>query len=233
MAQLEIVFENENLIVINKPHGLLVHRTPIAKDATEFALQLLRDQIGYRIYPSHRLDRKTAGLLLFAKDEETNSQMSALFSQGKVEKVYYAIVRGYSPQSGEIDYNLDDGRGPKKAITLFETLRLFEIPVAFGNYKSSRYSLVKLKPLTGRFHQLRKHMAHMRHPIIGDRPHGCNKQNKLWKEKFNRPNMFLYAASLKFKTSHTEELYIEGRPSLEFQAALNFLKLTSSSPFLL
>ncbi len=195
---LEIIFENDGLIAINKPHGLLVHRSKIAADATEFAVQILRDQINQLVWPVHRLDRKTSGVLLFAKSKEFNSKVQQLFQERSVSKIYKSIVRGHTPKSGTIDYPLTENEKTQDAITHFNTLQHFEINLPFGKFPTSRYSLVELKPETGRFHQLRKHLAHIRHPIIGDRPHGCNKQNKLWKEKFEMTTMMLHAEQLAF-----------------------------------
>ncbi len=195
---LEIIFENDGLIAINKPHGLLVHRSKIAADATEFAVQMLRDQINQLVWPVHRLDRKTSGVLLFAKSKEFNSKVQQLFQERSVSKIYKSIVRGHTPKSGTIDYPLTENEKTQDAITHFNTLQHFEINLPFGKFPTSRYSLVELKPETGRFHQLRKHLAHIRHPIIGDRPHGCNKQNKLWKEKFEMTTMMLHAEQLAF-----------------------------------
>lgn len=196
---LDIIQLVDGLVAINKPHGLLVHRSPIAGDASEFAVQLLRDQLGQRVYPVHRLDRKTGGVLLFALEESLNPAMQMLFAEGKVHKTYLAIVRGYTPDTLAIDYPLkrDDGV-VQDAFTKLKTLHRAEIPVAFGKHATSRYSLVELEPATGRMHQLRKHMAHVMHPIIGDRPHGCNKQNKLFKEQFNMNTMLLHARHLSF-----------------------------------
>ncbi len=196
---LNIIYESDGLVAINKPHGLLVHRSPIARDASEFAVQLLRDQLGQRVYPVHRLDRKTGGVLLFTLEESLNPVMQMLFAEGKMHKTYLAIVRGYTPDTLEIDYPLkrDDGV-VQEAFTKLKTVQRAEIPVAFGIHATSRYSLVELEPATGRMHQLRKHMAHVMHPIIGDRPHGCNKQNKLFKEQFAMNTMLLHARHLSF-----------------------------------
>ena len=183
MIMLDVLFENENLIAIHKPHGLLVHKTSIAKDAKEFAVQILRNQIGQHVYPVHRLDRKTSGVLLFAKNREANARLQGLFREKKVNKTYRAIVRGYTSAAFTIDYPLKNGSKLQSAHTEGKILQQFEIPVPLGKFESSRYSLVELTPCTGRFHQIRKHMAHIMHPIIGDRPHGCNKQNRMWKKK--------------------------------------------------
>lgn len=196
---LEILIETEELIAINKPHGLLVHRSRIAKDATEFALQLLRDQIGQRVYLAHRLDRKTSGVLLFGKSKQVEAELQQLFSQRKINKQYLAIVRGYLKESDCIDYALEHEGKVKEAITHFSSLDTFELPFQTSRYPTSRYSYISLKPETGRFHQIRKHMAHIFHPILGDRPHGCNKQNKLWKEQYGLTEMMLHAEVLEFR----------------------------------
>ncbi|WP_020607303.1 pseudouridine synthase [Spirosoma spitsbergense] len=198
---LSILYQSDDLVAINKPHGLLVHRSPIASDATEFAVQLLRDQLGQRVYPVHRLDRKTGGVLLFALSESMNSVMQQQFMEGQVHKTYIAIVRGYTPDSQTIDYPLrnDETGVSQDAVTHIKTLQRTEIPLPLGKHPTSRYSLVELTPTTGRMHQLRKHMAHILHPIIGDRPHGCNKQNKLFKENFEMNTMLLHAQQLTFR----------------------------------
>ncbi len=212
---LEILYKDEHLVAINKPHGLLVHKSPIAADASEFAVQMLRDQIGERVFPAHRLDRKTGGVLLFALSPEMNAKMQSMFEARQVQKTYLAIVRGYVPENGEINYPLTNDNGlTQDALTRYERLGRAEIPVAFGKHPTSRYSLVKLNPETGRQHQLRKHLAHIFHPIIGDRPHGCNKQNKLWKETWNMNTMLLHASELRFEHPATGEV-VEIRAGLQ------------------
>lgn len=221
---LDIIFENDTLLAINKPPGLLVHKSRIAKDAKEFALQMVRDQIGQRVYLTHRLDRKTSGVLLFAKTKEANANVQKLFRERKVSKVYKAIVRGFIPPQGFIDYPLTENNKTQTAQTIYDRLQTFEIPLPFGKFPTSRYSLVKLQPKTGRFHQLRKHMAHIFHPIIGDRPHGCNKQNKLWKEKFNMMSMLLHAEQLSFTLADGTTIKINATPHSEFSRVLELLK---------
>ena len=201
---LPVLHQCANLVAINKPHGLLVHRSPIAADASEFAVQLLRDQLGQRVYPVHRLDRKTGGVLLFALSEAMNAAMQQQFMDSQVAKTYLAIVRGYTPDEQAIDYPLrrDDGHTVtvlQDAFTMVKTLRRTEVAMPFGKHTTSRYSLVELTPTTGRMHQLRKHMAHVLHPIIGDRPHGCNKQNKLFLERFGMNTMLLHARQIRFQ----------------------------------
>ncbi len=221
---LEIVYENEQLIAINKPHGLLVHRTRIAADAREFAVQMLRDQVGAKVYPIHRLDRKTSGVLLFAKDPATCGQVQRLFRERKIRKCYKAIVRGHLSARGRIDYPLREGDKIREAITDYELIEHFEIPVPHGKFETSRYSLAALFPRTGRHHQLRKHLAHIFHPIIGDRPHGCNKQNRLWKERFAMTNMLLHAESLHFQFAEGQDVQIYATLSSTFQEVLHRLR---------
>ncbi|MFY0601359.1 MAG: pseudouridylate synthase [Cyclobacteriaceae bacterium] len=228
---LPIVYQDQHIIAINKPHGLLVHRSGIANDATEFALQLLRNQINQKVYPAHRLDRKTSGVLIFALTSEADTAMQMLFQERKINKTYLLVARGYTDDEGTIDYPLrrDDGR-TQNAITRYKTLDRFEIKVPFGKHSTSRYSLVEAYPETGRMHQIRKHFAHIFHPIIGDRAHGCNKQNKLFKDRWQMETMLLHASSVHF--THPileEEVTIEAERSIEFQRTIDLLNLTLST----
>lgn len=223
---LEILYRDDHLVVVNKPHGLLVHRSKIATDAEEFALQILRDQIDQHVYTIHRLDRKTSGILVFALSKEVNALMQDQFASHQITKTYHAIVRGYTPEHGEIDYALINDSGKKQdAITHFKTIQKTEVPVPFGKFETSRYSLIEVQPQTGRFHQIRKHFAHLRHPIIGDRPHGCNKQNRLFKEKWNMMTMMLHAQEIEFTHPITNEpMRINADYHPEFKRTLGFLQ---------
>ena len=229
MPMLEIIFQDEHLVIINKPHGLLVHRSKIATNTDVYALQLLRDQIGKKVYPVHRLDRKTSGVLIFALSPEVNSLMQKQFAANQVSKIYQAIIRGYTPESGTIDYALTNDNGKTQdAVTNFKTLQQTEIEVAHGKFTTSRYSLIEIHPQTGRFHQIRKHFAHLRHPIIGDRPHGCNKQNKLFKEQWNMITMMLHANRIEFNHPITNEPMLINAPfHEEFMRTLDFLQFNS------
>ena len=222
---LEILFEDEDFVAINKPHGLLVHKSSIAADTSEFALQLLRDQIGKKVYPAHRLDRKTAGVLLFSLNKEMDSAIQTAFSQNLIKKEYLAVLRGHTDSEGTIDYPLKKENGTiQEALTNYQTLATTEIDLPFGKFPTSRYSLVLAKPETGRMHQLRRHFAHIFHPIIGDRPHGCNKQNKLWKDTFQHDTMLLHAKSLAFIHPRTQEnIFIQAQIQPEFERALAIL----------
>ncbi|WP_313261377.1 pseudouridine synthase [Sphingobacterium sp.] len=224
---LEILFEDEDFVAINKPHGLLVHKSSIAADTSEFALQILRDQIGKKVYPAHRLDRKTAGVLLFSLNKEMDSAIQTAFSQNLIKKEYLAVLRGHTDPEGTIDYPLKKENGTiQEALTHYQTLATTEIDLPFGKFPTSRYSLVLAKPETGRMHQLRRHFAHIFHPIIGDRPHGCNKQNKLWKDTFQHDTMLLHAKSLAFSHPKTQEnILIQAQIQPEFERALGILNI--------
>lgn len=226
---LEIVFQDEHLIAINKPHGLLVHRSKIANDATEFALQMLRDQIGKQVSPVHRLDRKTSGLLLFAFEKDVEIAMHKQFQEGLVAKKYLAILRGYAPDELDINYPLAKDNGTiQKAFTSFKTLQRAELDVAFGKHPTSRYSLVEAAPNTGRMHQLRRHFAHIFHPIIGDRKHGCNKQNRLFMEEFEMTTMLLHASELSFLHPVTDiQINLKAKLQNEFIRMMEMMNFSS------
>ncbi|UIR55708.1 pseudouridine synthase [Sphingobacterium sp. SRCM116780] len=227
---LEVLYQDEDIIAINKPHGLLVHRSSIARDASEFALQLLRDQIGQTVYPAHRLDRKTAGILLFSLNKEMDKELQQLFQNQCIAKKYIAVLRGHAPEEMYIDYPLRKENGTiQEAQTNFKTIAKAELAVPFGKFPTSRYTLVEANPVTGRMHQLRKHFAHIFHPIIGDRPHGCNKQNKFWKDTFDMDTMMLHASELTFVHPKTKEtIVIKANLQPEFNRVLSILNLANN-----
>lgn len=201
---LDILFEDEDLIIIDKPAGLLVHRTRQAFGEEENALISLRDQIGSWVAPVHRLDRATSGALLFAKREEILPQLKSQFMERSVEKRYLTLVRGI-PNNKEalIDHPLQSERSGKlqEAQTRYKVIAETEIPFnSTGRYPTSRYSLLDVDLLTGRTHQIRRHMAHIRHYIIGDKKHGDNKQNIFFADKFSLDNLLLH--SWKMSLSH-------------------------------
>lgn len=207
---LEILYHDDDIIAINKPSGLLVHKSHIDKHETRFALQLLRDQIGQYVYPVHRLDKPTSGVLLFALNAEVAQMMSLLFRSADVRKEYVAIVRGFTPEEMLIDYPLKqmlDTKEQKKlgitkeaqeAKTASMRLATVEFPYPVSRYPVARYSLVKLEPTTGRKHQLRRHMKHIFHPIVGDTKHGRGEHNKLFREKFECHRLLLHAHKIQF-----------------------------------
>ena len=208
---LEILYRDDYLVAVNKPSGLLVHRSPIDKHETAFALQILRDQIGQYVTPVHRLDKPTSGVLLFALDSATAKSMSLLFRANKVHKRYMAVVRGYTEESGFIDHPLKqmlDTKAQKEAgitkeeqeaQTAYVRLATVELPYAVSRYPAARYSLLQLLPKTGRKHQLRRHMKHIFHPIVGDTKHGRGEHNQLFREKFDCHRLLLHAEHMAFR----------------------------------
>lgn len=224
---ISILHEDEHLIAVHKPCGLLVHRTRISED-TVFALQLLRRQLGYRVYPAHRLDRATSGLLLFGKSREAAARLGELFRERRVQKQYEAVIRGYVEKDGEIDYPLKHERSgaPQESRTRYRRLAQVEQSFAVSRYPTSRYSRVLIEPLTGRRHQIRRHFAHLRHPIIGDRRHGDCKHNKFFRKELGITRMLLHAKSLQFIHPFSEkEITLEAPLDETFRQALTRLAL--------
>lgn len=226
------LYRDQWLLAVHKPAGLLVHRSPIDKHETEFALQYARAlNGGEHVYPVHRLDRPTSGVLLFARDPETARLVGQAMMAGEVEKTYLAMVRGWAPETGVIDHPLKDEpedrrlRGTeqpvREALTHFRRLATTEIPVAIERYPSSRYSLVELYPKTGRKHQLRRHMKHINHPIIGDANHGRGRHNRYFTERFGEGRLMLAATRLSLKHPVTgEPLTLVSSPQQNFLRVL-------------
>lgn len=205
--KLDIIYQDEDFVAINKPCGLLVHRTRIAEEQKYFALQLLRNQLGQWVYPVHRLDRPTSGVLIFGLHEQAAGALQTQIKEKVVEKKYWAVVRGHIHSGGILDYPLkkeDTGR-LQEAQTYYKPLAQTELPIEVSRYKSVRYTLVEAQPLTGRMHQLRRHFAHLRHYIIGDKRHGERHHNRMFKERLDCPFMLLHACSLKFEQPFTKK----------------------------
>lgn len=205
---LSIIYQDEYVVAINKPSGLLVHRSMLDKHETQFAMQLLRDQIGQHVFPVHRLDRPTSGVLVFALSSDVAKALGEQFVSQNILKTYLAIVRGHITQDGRIDYALKEkldkiadkmvkqDKPAQEALTVFNRLDMFELPFAVSKYPSARYSLVCLTPKTGRKHQLRRHLAHINHPIVGDTAHGDGKHNKFVRQQFDFNQLALTCKSM-------------------------------------
>ena len=204
---LPILYRDSQLVAIDKPAGLLVHRSVVDAREHRFAVQLLRDQIGQRVYPVHRLDKGTSGILLFALDAATARGVAAQFAVGDTGKRYVAVVRGWPPEQGLVDRALggveDDllptpDPTPKSARTRFRRLATVELPVPIDRYPAARYALLQLEPLSGRRHQLRRHLSGLSHPIVGDTTYGSGRHNRLFRERFGCARLLLACTSLEF-----------------------------------
>ncbi len=204
---LSILYQDQDLVAIDKPSGLLVHRSFIASEAREYAMQMLRDQLDRWVYPVHRLDRPTSGVLLFGLHEEAARRLTQLFAERKVQKRYAAVVRGYLCGDHTIDYALkeevdkrergvDPDKDAQEAVTHLRGVATVELPVPVGRYPSARYSLVSALPETGRKHQIRRHLSHISHPILGDTRHGDGRHNRVLREQFNLHRLMLVAREL-------------------------------------
>jgi len=207
MEPLTLIHRDESIAVFNKPAGLLLHRSFIDRHEKRFALQMARDLLGQRVYPVHRLDRPTSGVLLFALNPEIASILTTSFSCGAVTKRYLAVVRGITPEEGTIDHPLleeqdkhdpyrQEDKEPQSAVTVYRRLEETELPFPVGRYPSSRYSLVEVTPRTGRRHQIRRHFKHIFHPLVGDVNYGEGRHNRFFREEFNCSRLLLHASSL-------------------------------------
>ena len=237
LDSLTILFQDEYLVAIDKPAGLLVHRSKIDIHARKFALQMLRDQIGQPVFPAHRLDRPTSGVLLFALSSRIARLVTEQFAARNVDKRYTAIVRGIPPQSGVwdepllekadpiVDHLADQNKPAQPAVTHFETVESWEVPYSTGKYPHSRYSLVKVQPLTGRRHQIRRHFNHMAHPIVGDTSHGDRRHNRLFRERFGIKRLLLVANEMTLTHPVTQQqITITAKLGAEFERAIECLR---------
>ncbi|MFV2030564.1 tRNA pseudouridine(65) synthase TruC [Neisseria sp. S1] len=206
---LDILYQDESCIAVNKPAGMLVHRSWLDRHETRFVMQTLRDQIGRHVYPVHRLDRPTSGVLLFALDSTSANLLATQFENKTVQKTYWAVVRGKMVGNGRIDYALkepldkiadalaDTGKPAQPAVTDWRVLADTEQPFsASPRYSTARYSWLVLTPHTGRKHQLRRHLKHIFHPIVGDTTYGDNAQNRAVNAYTGVNRLMLHARSL-------------------------------------
>jgi len=199
---IDIIFEDDYIICANKPNNMLMHHAKHSRNVSDenSLLQEIESQLGFKTFPVHRLDRKTSGIILLAKEKEFVSGFQKLFTAKSIIKTYYAIVRGHAPTTLTIDSPVKgrDAKVHKEALTELETIEKIILEIPVKPYDSSRYSLVKLLPKTGRMHQLRVHSKKISHPIIGDPKYGDNNHNVMFEEHFESSNLFLHAGSLEF-----------------------------------
>lgn len=227
---IEVCYQDEHLIAVNKPAGWLVHRSWLDRKEKVVVMQTVRDMIGQHVFTVHRLDRPTSGVLLMALSSDVARTLSVQFEQHQVKKSYLAVTRGYLEGEGVVDYDLtqeldkiadkfaDPDKAPQPAVSHYQGLAQVEMPVAIGRYPTSRYSLMALSPLSGRKHQLRRHMSHLRHPIIGDTTHGDLRHNRRFAETFDCSRLLLHASRVEFNHPVTgEPLTIDARVDNSWQ----------------
>ena len=199
---LEIIFEDAYIICVNKPNNVLVHHAFLSRNVgdEDSLLQLIDKELQLKVYPIHRLDRKTSGMILMAKEKEFVSKFQELFTAKEIQKTYFGVVRGFSPDTKIIDSPVKgrDANVHKEALTHLKTLDNITLNIAVKPYDSSRYSLVELAPKTGRMHQLRVHTNKISHPLIGDTKYGDKNHDMMFDENFGWKNMFLHAGKLEF-----------------------------------
>lgn len=209
---LDILWQDEDMVVLYKPAGWLVHRTAIARHETRFVLQTLRDQIGQHVWPVHRLDQGTCGVLVFALNKESCQKLAACFMDHTAHKHYLALARGWLPDEVDVDYALKPEDAPEDAPaqpaqTLLRCLAHLDWPEAYDpRHPSTRVSLVEALPRTGRRHQIRRHLKHTSHPIIGDATHGKGPLNRWWAERIGLHRLWLHAHALSIPHPRTGEV---------------------------
>lgn len=202
-----ILYQSPEFVAVDKPYGIHVHppedeRFRIPK--SQNGLAILRDQLGQYVYPAHRLDRSTSGVLLYALSSEAASRLGLLFSTRAIRKTYFAIVRGESRSEGVISSPLGEvGKAEVEARTSFQRIARIELPWKNDRFETSRYSLLRVNPETGRYHQIRRHLRRENHPLIGDVMHGDGVHNRHWRTEIGRPYLFLKCYSLEFKNPFT------------------------------
>ncbi|HZH43193.1 MAG TPA: pseudouridine synthase [Lysobacter sp.] len=199
-----VLYADDALAVVAKPAGLMVHDSKLARGERDFLADRLRAQFVRPIHLVHRLDRATSGCLLFAFDRDTASALGHAMMGRDVEKAYLAVCRGWPDPEFVVDHPLDGGPGkPAKrdAVTRFERLATVELPFASGGFATSRYALLRAWPQTGRFRQIRRHLKHVSHHLIGDTSHGDGRHNRHFR-MLGIHRMLLHAERLAFAHPH-------------------------------
>ena len=221
-SELSILYRDDDIIVINKPAGMLTHRSPLDRHESVNAMHLLRDQIGTWVYPVHRLDKPTSGVLLFALSSAAAAQCSE--SLVTAEKMYVAVIRGHVADSRTIDHAITDPDRPdapaRDSQTELIPLGRTTWPWPVDRYPEARYSFVALRPKTGRRHQLRKHMKHIAHPIVGDVRYGKGPHNRLFRDRLGVSRLMLHARTLGLR-QRGQEILIEAPVDTQWQRVLD------------
>ncbi len=202
----EVLYQDDHFVAVDKRSGLVVHPTSMAPDAIAL-LPIVRKRMGGWVYPLHRIDRGTSGLVLFALSQEAARRMGALIESRSVDKQYLALLRGYLDDC-RVHRAIDDGEhggSLVESVTDFYCEARVELPWAVGRYSTARYSLVRARLTTGRRHQIRRHAAHLSHPVIGDTTHGDGDHNRFFRETFRLSRLLLMATSMAFEHPFTQK----------------------------
>ncbi len=235
-SPIPILYEDDQLVGVAKPSGMFVHRSAADRSATEFVVQTVRDQLRCFVYPVHRLDRPTSGVLLLAKSSEAAAIYAAMFAERQVQKTYLALVRGHTQDSGKIDRPLvsDKGRGkpvtnphsvPQDAETCYRTLEKLEAGFASGRHETTRCSLVEASPKSGRYHQIRRHLTGISHPVVGDADHGDTKFNRAFQQHAGVTRLMLAAVRVSFlHPISKEQIIIDCSPEHSFTSVIELLR---------
>ena len=215
---LPLLHADATIVAVDKPAGLLVHRSSLDAHETRSAADLLRAQLGVPVWLLHRLDKATTGVLAFALNAEAATAVGKAFESGAVRKRYLALVRGWPDEQGEIDYPLardpelpSTGQPRLPAVTRWRRLACFDWPFPDGRHATSRYALVEVEPLSGRRHQIRRHFKHLAHPLVGDTTHGKSAHNRAVAAWLGRSRLWLHATRLELPG-------IDGRPPLRIDS---------------
>ena len=227
LPALPVLYRDAHMAVVHKPAGLMVHDSELARGETDFAADRLREQFASPIFLVHRLDRATSGCLLLAFDRDTASLLGKAWMAGEVRKDYLAVCRGWPAEDAfRVDHALDGGPGKpqkKDALTDFEVLHRAQLPWPSQGFESSRYALLRASPVTGRYRQIRRHLKHLSHHLIGDTSHGDGRHNRAWRMA-GVYRMLLHAQALAFTHPHEgETLEVGCAPDGDFARALELI----------
>ena len=225
---LPVLYRDDALAIVCKPAGLMVHDSALARGENEFAADALREQFGRPIFLVHRLDRATSGCLLLAFDRETASALGRAVMAGALDKTYLAVCRGWPAQDPfTIDHALDGGPGKpqkKPAVTDFRVLVRGELPLPSAGFQTWRYALLQAMPRSGRFRQIRRHLKHASHHLIGDTSHGDGRHNRAFR-MLGIHRMLLHAQALGLAHPHTgDALHVQAPLDAQFAQAVAVLE---------
>lgn len=218
-----VLYTDESVVVVDKPAGIAVHRSHLVGADDDYLVDRVREQTGRTLYLAHRLDRATSGAIVFAASKEDAAELGQQFMQRDVDKTYLAVCRGWPAESGEIDYPLDapGQRETKPAVTRWHTVASAELAVPMGRYPVQRYALLSVTPETGRYQQIRRHLHHISHHVIGDTTHGRGDHNRLFRIHLRVHRMLLHAWRIGFRHPRSgEALMIEAPPDADWQRVL-------------